>query len=214
MPCSDRYSMHICETELENILWVEFWTFSAGGDQQPATADSGSCPGRCECRQLSSPMCHSAMWGWGSLCARNGLLHVWMRTRLSWHTVSATCCPHHATGHTNPQVCWWQLSPLQWSWHNAKASSKLLCFILLYFTCIVPNEWITIKYTFRKAWKELTAVPYVSFHSMEIFKTVVLFYIQHSIWWAKQFHIMYCILSCMEKSVPSITLKGFSKSFS
>jgi len=125
MPCFDRYSMHRYETGLENNSCVEFWTFSVGGDQQPATADSGSCPRRCECRQLSSPMCYSAMWGWGSLCARDGLLHVWMCTRLSWHTVPATRCPHHATGHTNPQVCWWQLSPLQWSWHNAKASSKL-----------------------------------------------------------------------------------------
>jgi hypothetical protein len=172
---------------LTEYLYDECWTLSTGGDQQPAIANSGSCPGRCECRQLSSPMCHSAMWGWGSLCTWIWLLHMWMRTRLSWHTVPATCCPHHATGHTSPQVCWWQLSPLQWSWHNAKASSELFCFNLLCFACPVPSEWLTMNYRFWKVWKEVMLVPYVSLHSLDIFKAIVLFYIQHPIWLAKQF---------------------------
>lgn len=90
----------------------ECFTFTSGGNQQPATADFSSRPGRCECRQLPSPLCHSAMWRWGSLCAWDGLLHVWMCTGLSWHTVPAACCPYHATGHTNPEICWKQLPPL------------------------------------------------------------------------------------------------------
>lgn len=210
MPCSDRYSMHINETGLENNLCVEFWTFSAGGDQQPATADSGCCPGRCECRQLSSPMCHSAMWGWGPLCAWDGLLHMWMRTRLSWHTVPATCCPHHATGHTNPQICWWQLSPLQWSWHNAKARSELLCFILLCFTCIVPNELITILKSVEGI--DSSSLCFPSFYGNLQDSSSVLHTTLDMMGKTLSYNVL-CPFLC-GKSIPSITLRGLSKSFS
>jgi hypothetical protein len=110
--CSDTLSIAGISDCTSDNFSDEFCTFTSGSNQQPAIADFSSCPGRCECRQLSSPMCHSSMWRWRPLCAWDGLLHMWMCTRLSWHTVPAACCPYHATGHTNPEICWEQLPPL------------------------------------------------------------------------------------------------------
>lgn len=84
---------------------------------------------------------------------------------------------------------------------------------LLYFTCIVPNEWITIKSTFWKVWKELTAVPcFPSVYGNLQDSSSVLHTTLDMMGKTVSYNVPSPFLH--GKPVPSITLKGLPKSFS